>query len=874
MSIKKSVFTYVTWVLYLVMAFGVLLVGSYGITEKLNSVGDIVILSVAFFSVIVLSLLTMALATLVFKIKDRISVSSGEDTKVMEYIFVFFIFVLGFMIRFIYLAIANGNYGGNDLYISLAKDFNFDSANITSNCSRLYVRILAFIFSSIGDKVVYSVYLNIAFQMIIVLCIYYICKTFIGRFAGGIAACMYTFIPYIFKDIVDISPETMVTAVTAISFTVLCVCCNKANNGNDNGRIPVWAVLAGLFTGVAAYLDLSGICIIPIAISMFIISKNSKCEGYRYNPAFQSLLFVVGVIISFGVCNFLKSGNEGISFVNAITNEYSGIIDRIKINYYVAAPAFGSYCSVIFMGFSILYIARAFAIQRDLGSPIILYGILVTLITFFGVNNCNYFNLVTFLWCIYSAVGICSLGTMKYIEKEPEYLAKYKFRKKTSVNTAIEKKEELPELDFLKPDYKPENKDDKKKTDKPEALPEPVPAPPAKRADKDISEVEEAGDAEVKTVDEPVEKLEDISKDETAWDIEATEVKETSKQANIETETEASEQTDMGKAEHVEDTLNSENTDDTDKESVSEEVIEIKADEEVIEQSNDGITDEGKAVAKTVSEVVKEATGNVKPPVKMSKFGRRMDYKTAIVRKEAENSLDSLKKDGKVSTGDAKPQVDMNKVAEVAAQDAVINTAEGLTGKVADNAEAVVNAVEGMTSDNAEATVNAAEAGTAAGNTEAIVNTAVVTAVVTAAIPGNIMQENTGLANTDAESHLAKNDKPDKVTDIVKNITEADDSNGIIEKNVNNSKVSENEELIKNITEPSDKAPEINAKMEEDAFKLVPGARIRKSDKIPNPLPLPKQVDAREMDFDVFPSQSNMHFDLVDMTGMDYFDLN
>lgn len=47
-----------------------------------------------------------------------------------------------------------------------------------------------------------------------------------------------------------------------------------------------------------------------------------------------------------------------------------------------------------------------------------------------------------------------------------------------------------------------------------------------------------------------------------------------------------------------------------------------------------------------------------------------------------------------------------------------------------------------------------------------------------------------------------------------------------------------------------------------------------KSSKIPNPLPTPKKRVPRELEFDIEPSMFEMHFDLVDLDGKDFFDIN
>lgn len=46
------------------------------------------------------------------------------------------------------------------------------------------------------------------------------------------------------------------------------------------------------------------------------------------------------------------------------------------------------------------------------------------------------------------------------------------------------------------------------------------------------------------------------------------------------------------------------------------------------------------------------------------------------------------------------------------------------------------------------------------------------------------------------------------------------------------------------------------------------------SSPIPNPLPTPKKRVPKEMEYDIEPPEYAMHFDLVDMDGKDFFDIN
>ncbi|MDE6742557.1 MAG: hypothetical protein K2J95_01610 [Lachnospiraceae bacterium] len=83
-----------------------------------------------------------------------------------------------------------------------------------------------------------------------------------------------------------------------------------------------------------------------------------------------------------------------------------------------------------------------------------------------------------------------------------------------------------------------------------------------------------------------------------------------------------------------------------------------------------------------------------------------------------------------------------------------------------------------------------------------------------------------------------------------------------------------------NLSMPSPPPPPANNHQKEpkSALELELEALEAKSastsSMIPNPLPTPKKRVPREMEFDIEPPEYAMHFDLVDMSGKDYFDIN
>ncbi len=66
--------------------------------------------------------------------------------------------------------------------------------------------------------------------------------------------------------------------------------------------------------------------------------------------------------------------------------------------------------------------------------------------------------------------------------------------------------------------------------------------------------------------------------------------------------------------------------------------------------------------------------------------------------------------------------------------------------------------------------------------------------------------------------------------------------------------------------------PKSALELELEALEAAKAASA--SSPIPNPLPTPKKRVPKEMEYDIEPPEYAMHFDLVDMNGKDFFDIN
>ena len=68
--------------------------------------------------------------------------------------------------------------------------------------------------------------------------------------------------------------------------------------------------------------------------------------------------------------------------------------------------------------------------------------------------------------------------------------------------------------------------------------------------------------------------------------------------------------------------------------------------------------------------------------------------------------------------------------------------------------------------------------------------------------------------------------------------------------------------------------PFISLLWQDAAAKEPEKAKAHPAEPIKNPLPVPKKHVAKDMEFDIEVPLSDMHFDVVDMSGIDFFDIN
>lgn len=412
MLIRKNLATNIIWFLFVILTFCMLLVTSSGIAARMGHEGDILFIGISYFIVFLGALAIFGISFLVKKITFNTSISNVKETSgFLEFLYVLFVAILLVMIRFIYLVNAGDNSLNDMNYYKMALSGNFTAASDISPLAYTYVRFLSYIFTSYGTNKSLGFYSQIIFHLIIFLCIYFTLKYLIDRVAAVFGSASFVFLSYNIEEVGELNPGAFLNAVFSISFLLLIYACYLSYRNRLNRiKLFVYFIISGIFAGFFAYLDFAGIAYTIVGIIYIIFLRASNRNRKIYSPKLQIPLFIFGSLIGFIACYLIRGIIDNTSFVELILKDYNFSLYNFALNFYIDSPAYGTYFSAFILGLSILWIFRIFSIERDYGSPVILFAFIVALLSLFSLSRDGYVPLMTLIYIHLAVYGFKSLG--------------------------------------------------------------------------------------------------------------------------------------------------------------------------------------------------------------------------------------------------------------------------------------------------------------------------------------------------------------------------------------------------------------------------------------------------------------------------------
>lgn len=632
MLIRKNKTTNLIWIIFVILTLGTLLVTSMGVAELYNKKNDILYVGISYFAILIGAFLVYLLSLFFKKAGVFDAIKNTKFSVLYQVLYLIFVSTLVVMVRFIYIFVNDINSISDISCYTMAVNSSFNQAASISPLNYLYVRFLTYLFKMTGSSLEICIYTNVAFHLIVFLATYFSLKYLISTFAAISGSLAYALIPFNINSIFDISPSNFIVAIFAISLLLIIYSCNYACSYKLTAKYNLlFFGFSGIFAGIFAFMDLSGICFLLSGIFMiFYAARNREIIDKIYKPINEAMIYVLAAIVAFVLSYFLMSQQVGNNIVDLIVSNYNFSWYQFNINYFISTPAYGSLYSAVLTGFSFIWLFKIFSIERDYASPIILFAVQLALLSLLSLEKNSYEFVITYCYLYLAIFGIASLtentniaendldnntesdAEKKQLDKEAlkqrkkEEKIKLKQMKKearmakknnnSGINTTLTSSGEYlteaeANLDFLKEQRIQKEQQIKESANKESAN---IESFKMESTDQEIKEK----DTTTNNISEPVQ-----------LDFVAKSISDTSNMANTSVEESVAES--VAK---------------TPMESVTKSSTELLTNSSIESGTND----------KTVTDKIED-----KKYVTMNPYGKRMDYKTAVV-KASSNSPSSL----------------------------------------------------------------------------------------------------------------------------------------------------------------------------------------------------------------------------------------
>ncbi len=301
--------------------------------------------------------------------------------------------------------------------------------SIQHGMSMLYLYVLSFFMSFLGNKIMTAVVLQIFLQTVSIIVMYFAVKLWTGRIPAFFVCAVYAFSSLINEKLYEANPECLLFLIWCLML-LLCGAYCRSTIKNKDKKMFIPAVLLGAAVGTVCYLDIFGFTLFVFLLFLFVENAGSK-KLYRIIDYFIIAVTSAAVII---LLIWMKSTLCGNSFSGEFS-VWSGIIkNSLKIQPYMYSSdsRFFSMAEC----FVIIYIAAMFIPAFWLHDTDhaacfeIMLAVAWTPMTGIGILTENIFSI--FIWSVMAGIGLQSMTVhMRTVKSKTGRIHKNRSRKVT-----------------------------------------------------------------------------------------------------------------------------------------------------------------------------------------------------------------------------------------------------------------------------------------------------------------------------------------------------------------------------------------------------------------------------------------------------------
>ena len=311
MSWKKSVFSNLMWDAYTIITV-VALVELSGVAAQ--ALGGSFMMGLA--GALVLAALVLAGAFLLYSLpalNKREGAGGFSKLLVGEAAFIVLFFVLGFVLR------VNGIAGvteGGAYYDAAIVAEGRQIPKMVHGAEYIYLQLLHMIFLLLGNKLAAAVWLQVILQLLTVLLFYFGIRKLAGVLPAMVMLGFFMCMGPVIRNSLTLSPEPLYLLLFSVGLVLLSVCRDKMEHS-------LIFLIAGLWIGFTAYLDIMAFLLLVIGVAMMSSICKNKISVKSRIKAFLILLAGTGVSFFVAVlADALSSSEDFLSVLYAWSSLY------------------------------------------------------------------------------------------------------------------------------------------------------------------------------------------------------------------------------------------------------------------------------------------------------------------------------------------------------------------------------------------------------------------------------------------------------------------------------------------------------------------------------------------------------------------------
>lgn len=415
MTYRKTLLSYVIWILYTGLCVTLLAFAGYSVYGVYVKAAPAKLGALILFPLLVCVYLALRQLALAFRRRKSISL---HDRQMVEAFCVSVAFVFGFLVRlrmfrYAEAILTSGNTLSGDFMEKAFVRAGESVEPIAHGVSYLYVLMLSGFFSFLGNSMGAAMLLQIVLQILSMLLGYWLVKTAAGRLAGCVTLLLLAFSPVFVEKIAVINPECLFLLLYLFGLSCVVFYGRAVLKDRPGWRNVFAAILPGALIGILAYFELSVVTIL-FFFTVLLVGKREDAQAAEIG---KSCLRLFVALVSCTAAFFILIGADaaasGVSFERSL---YVWAYPYLQIGGSVTrlGELYGNvlFCVILFLPAAFLVFEFLRSGKEQDHSLWLFFCILFTPFLFWEFWTVELSVLSLFFWSVAASLGIknCMFG--------------------------------------------------------------------------------------------------------------------------------------------------------------------------------------------------------------------------------------------------------------------------------------------------------------------------------------------------------------------------------------------------------------------------------------------------------------------------------